>query len=91
MQIILICIIYSLICMLAYHFIKATLYLHTQCKLLEHIPHSQEDDLYHITYQMLFFSMKPLTHIHVKWCLSCVCFKKKFPNPISLGFQKAKS
>ena len=65
-------------------------YVFTQCKLLEHMPHSQEDELYHIRYQMLFFSMKPLTHIHVKWCLSCVCFKKKFPNPVSLGFQKAK-
>ena len=48
--------------------------------------HFQEDKLYHIRYQMLFSSMKSLTHIHVECRLSCACFQKKFPIPISLGF-----
>ena len=39
---------------------------------------------------MLFFSMKPLTHVHVKCRLSCACFNIKFHIPVSLGFQKAK-
>ena len=42
-------------------------------------------------YQMLFFSLKSLTYLHVEYGLSCACFNIKFPITMSLDFQKTKS